>query len=249
MMNRAIAATCLVAASFPALAGWFQVTNYEGAIGPYRVHLSIQTFDWLNHNDPRERVKVVGSYYYDSRRVPIALHGTQQADGAMRLCEAQDVGAMMGRSPHSEDQLRKDPCPFLLTATDDGATGIWQDGKSKYDVRLKTVGKLDNTEKDTLVGKMEVPMWDHSSRHMYLGEYELRGEQLALRKVRAVNMATGKVEREADKLCDYEDSCLAGLIYTNIYENVRSTRNASTVSIGYGGGKMGSDEEVKLDSK
>lgn len=246
-MRRTIAAVTLLVTALPAVAGWYEVKNYEGAIGPYPVHVSIQTFNWLNGHDKNERGKVVGSYYYDSKRIPIRLHGKQLPDGTLRLCETQDLKAIAGGLNLTYEQKHADPCPFLLTPTPDGATGKWQNEKASYDVTLKAVGKMDNTEKDVLTGKMEVPMWDRSSKYMYLGIYEMHRERLIMRWIRAVNIATGKVERVADLACTpSDDYCMPGLLYTDIYLNVSKTDRAAKVSVGYGGGKMGADEEVTL---
>jgi hypothetical protein len=245
-MKRVIAAVTLAIASLPAFAGWYEVTNYEGMIGTYPVHLSVQTFKWLNGNDAKERGKVVGSYYYDARRLPIALHGREQPDGSLRLCEAQDLKAMTGYDLHPQEKLSKDPCPFALTLTPAGATGTWQNGKTSYDVTLKRVGSLNNTEKDVLVGKMEVPMWDHSSTHMYLGVYGMDEDRAIMRSVRAVNIATGKVDQVAELACKSDDFCEPGTVYTDIYMNVSKTSRANKVWVGYTGGKMGTDEEITL---
>src|SRR3954452_14897305 len=70
-----------------AQAGWYEVKNYVGTIGGLPVHVSLQTFDYINHGEPDQWL-VEGSYYYDSRRLPVPLRGKRQPDGSMKLCEA-----------------------------------------------------------------------------------------------------------------------------------------------------------------
>lgn len=242
-MKRTLTAITLCLASSPALAGWYQVTNYEGMLGSYPIHVSIQARSW---SDPQERGKVVGSYYYDARRIPIALHGTQQPDGSLRLCEVQDLRLITGHNPDMNKALRTDPCPFALKPVPGGLGGTWRNGKAGYEVTLKTVGRMDNTGKETLTGKMEVPMWQHSERHMYLGIYEMDEERVLMRRIQAVNITTGKVERAAELSCPADDFCEPGVLYTDVYMNVSKTGKPSTVWVGLGGAKMGSDMEVKL---
>lgn len=241
-MKRILAAVALLAASAHASAGWYEVKNYEGAIGPHAVHVSIQTFKSLHEN------RVSGSYYYDSRRIPIALHGTERPDGTLVLCEAREIRTMIEYTPNSEAIRRKDPCPLLLTATPAGMTGKWQSATSNLEVSLKTVGTIDNNQDDVLIGKVDVPMWTNSVKYLYVGSYEMYRERLIMRSVRAVNIATGQIDKIADLACKpSDDGCEPGLLYTDIYMNVSET-GPSRISIGYGGPKMGSDEEVTLRS-
>lgn len=67
-----------------------------------------------------------------------------------------------------------------------------------------------------------------------------------MRRIGAVNIATGKVEREADLACQPSDEyCEPGLLYTDVYRNV-SKMSGAKVTVGDGGGRAGSDEEITL---
>src|SRR5689334_2587011 len=67
-----------------AVAGWYQVDNYEGSIGPNSVHLSLQRYAHFGSG-----ITVKGSYFYDAKQSPIAIYGT--ADGStVTLCEIAD---------------------------------------------------------------------------------------------------------------------------------------------------------------
>lgn len=75
-MRRGIIAAvgCLLLLSQKAFAGWYQVENYEGSIGPNPIHLSLQRYDGFGSG-----ITVNGSYFYDARQIPIAIYG--KADG------------------------------------------------------------------------------------------------------------------------------------------------------------------------
>ena len=68
---------CLLVLSGKAFAGWYQVKNYEGSIGPNPVHLSLQRYDGFGSG-----ITVEGSYFYDAKQSPIALYG--KAEGTRR---------------------------------------------------------------------------------------------------------------------------------------------------------------------
>jgi hypothetical protein len=82
-----VAPCLLLVVASSAYAGWYQVRNYAGTIGSFPVHVSLQTYDYINHNEPTQW-RVDGSYYYDAHRIPIPLQGKRKPDGQMTLCEA-----------------------------------------------------------------------------------------------------------------------------------------------------------------
>ncbi|MFK4446847.1 hypothetical protein ABH944_007058 [Caballeronia udeis] len=57
---------CVISfAASSAHAGWYEITNYAGTIGSVPVHMSLQTYDDINRNEPGQW-RVNGSYYYDT---------------------------------------------------------------------------------------------------------------------------------------------------------------------------------------
>jgi hypothetical protein len=74
----------LLLLSEKAVAGWYQVENYEGPIGANPVHVSLQRYASFGSG-----ITVEGSYFYDAKQSPIAIYG--KADGSkLALCEIAD---------------------------------------------------------------------------------------------------------------------------------------------------------------
>jgi len=216
--------TCL---SLPSWAGWYEVRNYTGTLGSHSVHMSLQTYVWLQQGKPG---KVDGSYYYDEHRIPIALHGEQQAENQLALCE----------EPGKK-------CPITLTVTDQGASGTWNDGKRTLPINLQQVGRLDNTDesKQLLEGSVEIPMWSHTKDRMFLGVYGVQALAetyqvpfITMKTIKEVEIKTGRLVRTLD----VDD--MAGLLMTPIYMNVEASVQGKGLNllIQHGGGRMGYDE-------
>jgi len=108
----------LLLVAMEANAGWYRVTNYVGQIGPYPVHLSIQTYDWFGG-----RLNVQGSYYYDKHRSPILIYGKLVGNSAS-LCEihsADEFDKILHRG--SKAGFDTTGCPLRLVFSNDEATG------------------------------------------------------------------------------------------------------------------------------
>jgi len=239
-LNYLIPLVLLLFASY-ARAGWYEVKNYAGTIGGLPVHVSLQTFDYINHGEPSQWL-VEGSYYYDSLRIPIPLRGTRQTDGSMQLCEAAPP-LSIGESPVvpavSAEHLV--PCKITLSFADDNVTGKWNDGKKELAVALHQVGSLNDTGSVRLDGSVEIPMWYHTKTHLLVGVYTSSADcPASMRHLRLINIATGRVDRDIPLECD------AGMIITSIYANVSNGPTKNKVIVGFQRGRMGIDKVVDI---
>ncbi|MGS0895970.1 hypothetical protein ACVBGC_26065 [Burkholderia stagnalis] len=224
-------------------AGWYEVVNYTGTIGNAPVHVSLQTYDTLDHDDAG-RWRIDGSYYYDAHRQPIPLQGRRQPDGRMTLCEAAPP-ASNAESPvvPAASPSHPKPCPISLTVAGPAATGEWADGRKTLPVALREVGRLNDTDGDhfRLDGSVEIPMWYRTKTHLLLGVYTLTDAcGIAMRSLRAVNLATGRTDRTIPLGCD------AGMLMTPIYANVTDAQRTGHVTVEFRGGKMGYEEDIPL---
>jgi hypothetical protein len=143
-----------------------RVTNYVGQIGPYPVHLSIQT------NDFGSGLEVHGSYYYDKHRSPIPLYGKLIGNSAS-LCEIHsddEIDKILVRGSKSGFDTTK--CPLRLVFSNDEATGQWTDHRGSFDVKLKRVGSLDYSELGRIDGVVEIPFWGQTKNYMFIGVYK-----------------------------------------------------------------------------
>lgn len=243
----AILCAASLAASTAHAGGWYEVRNYTGTIGSLPIHLSLQTYAELNHDEPR-RSQVDGSYYYDAHRLPIPLQGKRQADGSMQLCEAV-APASFGDSPKVPvaSPAHPVPCPISLKPSDNGAAGEWRDGKHVLPITLHQVGTLDDTRSDktpSVSGTVEIPMWHHTGKHLLLGIYESSSAcPLSMARLRLVNLRSGQTDKEL-KL-----ECGAGTVATSIYSNVYAANSPRHVTIIFEGGYhgMGDDREVPVE--
>ena len=244
-LRRAAVCLMLLYAS-SAHAGWYEIRNYAGTVGNLPVHMSLQTYDHINHDQPGQW-RVDGSYYYDAHRIPIALQGHREPDGQMVLCEAlEPVGPADGPSVPAVSPRHPVPCPIKLQVTDSGATGEWNDSKRKLLITLRQVGSLDNTGSGAplLSGTVEIPMWHHTQNHMLLGIYQLSKDcPISMVSLRLVNIADGKLDKDLAL-----GECY-GTIATSIYAGVYRAQNPRHVNIIAPGGihGMGVDQEITIE--
>ncbi|WP_446901166.1 hypothetical protein [Burkholderia sp. YIM B11467] len=231
---------CVPAASY---AGWYEIANYTGTIGNAPVHVSLQTYDALDRNDAG-RWRIDGSYYYDAHRKPIPLQGHREPDGRMTLCEASPA-ASNAEAPvvPPESPSHPKPCPIALNLTGKTATGTWDDGRKTLPITLNEVGRMNDNDRDHLQldGAVDIPMWYRTKTHMLVGVYTLSDScGIAMRSLRAVNIATGHIDRTIPLDCD------AGMVMTSIYANVTDARRAGYVSVEFRDSKMGYEQDVSL---
>ncbi|HKR42626.1 MAG TPA: hypothetical protein VJU59_23625 [Paraburkholderia sp.] len=237
-------ATLLIASS--AHAGWYEVRNYEGTIGNLPVHVSLQTYDYNNHDDAG-RWRVDGSYYYDAHRIPIPLQGKRQPNGDMQLCEATEPAAF-GDSPAipAASPAHPAPCPIALKISESGAAGEWRDDKRALPIALHQVGALNDTglEPPAVVGAVQVPMWHHTKSHLLVGVYGTsKNCPLSMTALRLINLKNGQVDR------DMKFDCGAGMVSTPIYANVYRANNPRHAIVLVKGGEngMGDDWDIAIE--
>jgi hypothetical protein len=231
---------CLAVHCSAASAGWYQITNYEGTIGTAPVHISLQGYAKLNQGDAR----LTGSYYYNKHRIPLKLDGLRSTSGEITLCESTV------KAGDPVDKTSKPRCTFTLHPSPEGLKGSWKDGATALEVRLNQVGLLDNNDQERLEGKLEIPMWYHTSKAMFVGVYRKVKEcdRIVMTELRVVSVAHGRTLANLlegkERLAPDEELavCQSGILMTNIYQNLESGNSARSVTIHYGGGKMGYDD-------
>lgn len=234
-------AFALLAIASPANAGWYEVKNYVGTIGKSPIHISLQTYDYINHGE-QAQWRVDGSYYYDDYRTPIPLQGKRQQNGDMVLCEARlPLSAADEPAVPTASSAHPVPCPISLTFQGEAAMGVWLDGKKNLPITLRQVGSLNDTGVVRLEGVIEIPMWYHTKKHLLLGIYQTSQEcPVSMLQLRLLNIHTGQIDREI------AFDCMAGMIMTSIYANVSDGPTAHQITVGFQGGKMGYDEVVDI---
>jgi hypothetical protein len=245
-VSRVALCAILFTAASSAHAGWYEIRNYAGTIGNLPVHLSLQTYDDIDRNEPGQW-KVDGSYYYDAHRVPIPLQGKRQPNGEMQLCEAAEP-ASFGDSPEvpAASPAHPIPCPIELKIGDKDASGEWRDGKSVLPIALRQVGSLNDTgvEAPRVDGVVEIPTWHHTKDHLLLGVYRSSADcSLSMARLRLVNIKSGKIDKEL------KFDCGTGIVATQIYTNVYRATNAGHVTVIFQGGNhgMSDDQDVAVE--
>lgn len=233
-------------------AGWYEVKNYVGTIGTASVHLSLQTYGYIDGN-PNDHWRVDGSYYYDAHRIPIPLQGQKLVQGhhlpggRLVLCEAVLPPAYPWTpSVPASAAVHPAPCPIALTITGDRASGEWNDGKRTMSIVLHQVGSLDDTGSVAVPidGVVEIPMWYHTKNHLLLGVYgSSEGCPVSMLHLQLVNIATGRIDG------DIPFPCEAGMLMTPIYANVHGHPAAGKVTVGFGRGMSGCFEDVDIEPR
>ncbi|WP_201414953.1 hypothetical protein [Mesorhizobium sp. J8] len=231
---------CLLVLSGKAFAGWYQVKNYEGSIGPNPVHLSLQRYDSFGSG-----ITVEGSYLYDAKQTPIALYG--KAEGAkLSLCEITDdkevdrVLVVGSKAP--VDTTR---CPFSLEISERGARGTWTKGLEKLPVVLKEVAGLDDTAEGEIKGIVEIPFWAHTAIDRFAGIFAKTDAGICMTKLQVVS----KKEKKAVQSIRFDDpDCNAGMLMTPIYMNVQ-LQDEETISVNFRGGNGGYTVEYGFSPK
>lgn len=234
---------CLLVLSGKAFAGWYQVKNYEGSIGPNPVHLSLQRYDGFGSG-----ITVEGSYFYDAKQSPIALYG--KADGSrFTLCEIADdkefqrVLVMGSKTP-----VDTTGCPFSLEINEGGATGSWSKGADKFPVALKKVASLNNTDDLKVDGTVEIPFWAETATDRFAGIYTTSDAGICMTKLQIINKKKNKVVQEIG----FDDpDCNAGMSTTPIYMNVQKwvEGGKDIISVDFGGGKFAGADDYVLNPK
>ncbi|MGX5803874.1 hypothetical protein ACWGS9_21875 [Bradyrhizobium sp. Arg314] len=234
---------CLLLLSEEAVAGWYQVENYEGSIGPNLVHLSLQRYASFGSG-----ITVEGSYLYDARQSPIAIYG--KADGSrVSLCEIADdkefrrVLVMGSKTP-----VDTAGCPLSLDLSESGATGTWSKGADKFPVMLKSVASLDDTGEGKIGGTVEIPFWAETATDRFAGIYTTSDAGICMTKMLVIN----KKKKQAVQEIEFDDEdCNAGISTTPIYMNVQKwvEGGKDIISVDFGGGKFAGANDYALNPK
>lgn len=236
-------ALCLLALSGKAFAGWYQVKNYEGSIGPDPVHLSLQRYDGFGSG-----ITVEGSYFYDAKQNPIALYG--KAEGTkLTLCEIADdkeLDRVLVRG--SKTPIDTTGCPLSLELGEEGATGNWSKGADKYPVALTNVASLDDTGDLMIDGTVEIPFWAQTSTDRFAGIYAKSDAGICMTKLRVINKKSKKVGQE---IGFDEQDCNAGMLMTPIYMNVQGWVKAgkNIISVNFRDGGAGLTQDYVFSAK
>ncbi|WP_156936402.1 hypothetical protein [Mesorhizobium sp. LNJC394B00] len=224
---------CVLLLTGKAAAGWYQVENYEGSIGPNPVHLSLQRYDSFGSG-----ITVEGSYFHDAKQSPIAVYGKISGTSVF-LCEIADdrefdrVLVMGSKTP-----VGTAGCPFSLDLGESGATGTWSKGSDKFPITLKKVASLDDTGEAKVDGTVEIPFWAQTATHRFAGVYEKAGFLVCMNKLRVIDKKKKKVVQE---IAFDDDDCDAGMLMTPIYMNVQKQvgRSFEIISVNFRGGGAG----------
>lgn len=196
---------------------WYMVNNYEGKIGAYSVHLSLQSYDF------GDNVNVEGSYYYDKHRSPIVLYGKETKD-RIELCEVNDKKTF-DEYIMSGQHYDATKCPFQVSKTGNNITGVWQNDKVKLDVTLSKTSELDKS--NISGGKIEIPFWGQTENHSFIGVYESGTDGIVINKVKVINKKDGGVLQVINPQLN---NCDFGFYMTPIYQNIE-VLNKSTMSL------------------
>lgn len=238
-----LALICLLLPIQKAAAGWYHVENYEGFLGPFAIHLSLQTYDNFGSG-----ITVEGSYFYDGKQSPIALYG--KASGSrLALCEIPDNNEfnriiIVG----TKTPIGITGCSFSIDLNESGATGTWSQHAIKYPVTLKKVASLDDTGGGKIDGAVAIPFWAQTATNMFSGIYTSTGSGICMEKMQIINKGSKKVDQEID--FDKND-CNAGMLMTPIYLNVQkfSKKGSDVISVNFRNGGAGYATDYIFDSK
>ena len=234
---------CLLLLVQKAAAGWYHVENYEGSLGPFPIHLSIQTYKGFGSG-----ITVEGSYFYDAKQSPIALYG--KANGTkLVLCEIADNNEfnrviIVG----TKTPIGTTGCSFFIDLNESGATGTWSQHTTKYPVTLKKVATLDDTGDGKIDGAFAIPFWAQTATSMFSGIYTKTGSGMCMAKMQIINKTSKKVDQE---ITFDKGDCNAGMLMTPIYLNVQkfSKKGSDVISVNFRNGGAGYATDYIFDKK
>ncbi|MGQ3660743.1 hypothetical protein [Citrobacter braakii] len=201
----------LLSASIQAAYMPYVVNNYEGYIGKYPVHLSLQFYDF------GKNVSVEGSYYYDNHRSPIPLYGVNESNSIV-LCEAVS-GESFEKYIVQGDEFEISKCPFNLTRNSTGFLGEWRNERSTLKVDLKkTVGVSDGVINGNAKA-LDIPFWGQTKQHGFIGVYETSIDGIVINKVNVIDKKSGKLIQVINPQMN---GCEFGTYMTSIFQNIES---------------------------
>ncbi|ASY77928.1 hypothetical protein [Pectobacterium polaris] len=223
----------LFTATWGAQAGWYVVSNYEGHIGPYPVHFSLQKYSIDQDKN------LLGSYFYDKYRAPIPLYG-RLSETSLEICEIhtpQDYDKYIVQGVKSGIDMTH--CPFKLTDMGEELRGEWSNGKTRYDVSLRRVASFDDSEQPAKVeGQVDIPFWGQTATHSFVGVYQNSDTGMVVEGVKAINKKSGNVDQLLQP--DFQQ-CQFGFFMTPVYMNIENGGDNRSILLNcysHGGGDI-----------
>ncbi|MEJ2631507.1 MAG: hypothetical protein P8011_01240 [Acidihalobacter sp.] len=218
-MRSGLLALMLLLAPSLAHAGWYRVANYVGYIGSYPVHLSLQDYASFGSG-----LNVEGSYYYDAHLAPIPLYGKRIGE-RIELCEIHSAQAYQRvLSMGSRKGFDTHACPLQLVVENGAIRGRWRDARHSYSVKLRQVGKLDDTGAGRVSGRVDIPFWGQTRHHAFIGVYRNGKNGITIDSIRVVDKRTRSVIQQFDP---QQHNCAFGFFMTPIYMNLESATGAA----------------------
>ncbi|ELZ8935273.1 hypothetical protein U1D46_004333 [Cronobacter dublinensis] len=187
----------------------YDVNNYQGSIGPYLIHLSLQHYKFSND------INIEGSYYYDNHNTPIPLYGVQAAD-KLWLCEVSGKYDFEKFIVQGEKYDAKN-CPMKLVKNIDGLGGLWEGGGAKLLINLKKVSDLHDGVLRGDASELEIPFWGNTKKHIFIGLYEKDKNGVVINKINVIEKDSGKKIQVIDPGLY---GCNFGFFMTSIFQNV-----------------------------
>ena len=242
MKRTALTIAALLLLCQGAAAGWYRVANYQGAVGPNVVQLSLQTYDFGSG------ITVEGSYFFEGENKPVVVYG-QDRDGTIELCEIADDAEFESKLVQgSTTPFDIAGCPIVLEVEDDKITGFWDIGGENHAVILREVGSLDDTDAGEITGTVAIPFWDYTTSHRFSGVYARNSDGfICMERLQVINRTTSQVDQEI--VFDDDELCSAGTVMTQIYRNVETygEAGAETVSVNFSDGRAGYAVDYLVD--
>ncbi len=242
MKRTALAIAALLLLSQSASAGWYRVQNYQGAVGPNVVQLSLQTYEFGSG------ITVEGSYFIEGENKPVVIYG-QAFDNRLQLCEIADEAEFESKLVQgSSTPVDTSACPIVLEIEGDKAVGFWEIGGESHAVTLREVASLDDTDTGAIDGTVAIPFWDHTASHRFSGIYAQTNDGvICMERLLVINRATSQVDQEI--AFEDDDLCAAGTVMTQIYRNVETygDTDAEMVSVNFADGRWGYTVDYLVD--
>lgn len=189
----------------------YVVKNYEGYIGKFPVHLSLQFYDF------GKKVNVEGSYYYDNHRTSIPLYGVNESSSIV-LCEAVSEESFEKYIVQGEGfEISK--CPFNLTRNSTGFLGEWHNERSTLKVNLKKVVEVSDGVINGSSKTLDIPFWGQTKQHGFIGVYETSTDGIVINKVNVIDKKSGKLIQVINPQMN---GCEFGTYMTYIFQNIES---------------------------
>lgn len=189
----------------------YVVNNYEGYIGKYPIHLSLQYYDF------GKNVNVEGSYYYDNHRSPIPLYGVNESNSIV-LCEAVSDDSFEKYIVQGE-KFEVSKCPFRLTRNPTGFVGEWHNERSTLKVDLKLTVEARDGVISGNAKALDIPFWGQTKQHSFIGVYEASADGIVINKVNVVDKKSGKFIQVINPQMN---GCEFGSYMTSIFQNVET---------------------------